>query len=265
MKDQEYTSGFEDMPEKEEKISVPPQILEQLKTEESFNPENIKKIVELTIDDPDTKQVVLQKLNEAAHSNRKLDEKVLMQIRETLEADSSLDQDELKDMADMQKATEFTKEDLSVNKQGYLSPRQQRMLEKTKETLRRQTAFAIIAIFLPLALVIYLGRARWLDMYDPGVQQGLPYIIGTFAIYLLIAGFFLFLGHRKWRDVRSGTVSTAEGVAKKDLKMPQMVFIGDTKFYMPFQYKKFTEGKNYRVYYIKSMMYSHVILSWEFL
>lgn len=247
--------------------------------------EKIKKVVGENVTDDET----LKKIADSLRATDSLDSNRLMQMirsveqkkhldennpdkqyekkenQSSLEVSRSVDEEEMSDLRDAKKTFEFTEEDLYTNRQGYLTPRQQRILAKTKQSLQNRTCCSSCALLTPLLLIVIASLIGTSDFHwnDPGFQESLPYIGITFGIYILFVTIPMLWGYMAWRDMRTAHVSVAEGIAKMPKNEYYTVIIGGTRFMTPLQYEKFREGRRYKIYYIKGLRHSHLILSFE--
>jgi hypothetical protein len=170
-------------------------------------------------------------------------------------------------------ALDFAQDDLQANRAGYLTERQQRLLESVRRTRGCSSRVALIVILVS-ALGVGLAPLLFGGSESAGgeqtIRQVLPYTLAVAGVVVLIMLVALLVGYARSRDVRDGRVSIAEGnahLATRYLMRLRLtayyVQIGGVRFQIgQDEAEAFTEGEFYRVYYVKDPP-AHVVLSAE--
>ncbi len=157
-------------------------------------------------------------------------------------------------------AFHFTSAELTVNKQGNIAEGQKATLEKNRRgRMVSLIAFAVMAGLFLLGCV-GVGIATLFKSGDKTIQLA---IMGALGVMLLAMGGGAANFYLRSRDVISGIVSHAEGMAKRTSRewrdegvsfgMVYFVKLGSKQFRLVSeeQYDAFEEGENYRIYYVK--------------
>lgn len=170
---------------------------------------------------------------------------------------------------------DFTPADLQANRNGLLTPAQEKWLSQTRQIRGCGQRAAYLA--LGGTIFVFVGLTPFVaPLNSPGFQSALPYLL--FGV-LLFAGIFLaaiIFGTIRSRDLQTGRISLAEGEATgfsvQNIKSKSgrvigtayFVTIGPTRFRLatPAQFEVFQADCPYRVYYIKDPP-AHIILSVE--
>ena len=170
---------------------------------------------------------------------------------------------------------DFTPEDLQANRHGYISQRQRENLERTAGGIvrasRSNSRIALIFVFFGLALILtlYLQNASSQAALFSN-PLNLVMLAGAIALVMLILGFATSLTRRQSTALAAAQLQKAEGVVRMEQSFsPESaitsyyVFVGDQKFaFSEDMSGTFTEGRNYRVYFVHSGPY-RLILSLE--
>jgi hypothetical protein len=172
-------------------------------------------------------------------------------------------------------AFNFTLADLQANRNGLVTPAQEKRLNQTRHIRGCGQRAAFLA--LGGTILVFIGLIPFAAPLNlPGLQSAFPYLL--FGV-MLFAGIFLaaiILGIIHSRDLQTGRISVAEGEAPEfstqDIKSKSgrvmgtayLVTVGYTRFRLatPAQFEAFQAGCLYRVFYIKDPPV-HLILSAE--
>jgi hypothetical protein len=175
----------------------------------------------------------------------------------------------------LDQAFNFGDAELTANQNGWLTPRQENLLAKTRRIRGCSTAAAALVggvislIFILVLVLVIIPNASGL---------GAPWPILTLPVILFMGVFFgaLALGIRRGRDLNSGRISVEEGqpqltsrkivLGSGNRMMGYYVTIGSTRFQVATseQFAAFQPDLKYRVYYIKDPPV-HIIMSVEIL
>lgn len=166
-------------------------------------------------------------------------------------------------------AFRFDEADLEHNRQGELTEAQTALLADVarRRGCARGAATAVILATLGLLWMVLLIAG---GLSGEGSGPLVALLVVT-AVVLLLGGGALLVGHRRSRDLRSGTVSTAEGpVATESVTMREQgskvgdqyrVELGGVRLLVgtEAQMEAFEEGATYRVFYIADPPAHHVL------
>lgn len=162
----------------------------------------------------------------------------------------------------LERALEFTPDELDANRQGRLSPRQEREVAAVLGTMRRRTR-----LWQGFGIVWTVGFAVWaLIRTSPHL---LPSEVGTRAVLMGLVVVLLARGMiEMWRrstDLRERRISVAEGVAETYSTMADgELIVGDLHAIVTHrQLKGFEAERSYRVYHVSAGGQSHILLSAE--
>ena len=170
---------------------------------------------------------------------------------------------------------DFTPEDLQSNRRGFISQRQRENLQRTAGGIvrasRSNSGIALIFVFFGLALILAMflqnESSRAALFSNP---LNLVMLAGGIALVMLILAFAMGLTRRQTTALAAAELKKAEGIVRLEQSYsPESaitsyyVFVGNQKFaFSEDMSATFTEGRNYRVYFVHSGPY-RLILSLE--
>jgi uncharacterized membrane protein (UPF0136 family) len=170
---------------------------------------------------------------------------------------------------------DFTPEDLQANRHGYISPRQRQTLQRTAGGIvrasRSNSTIALVFVFFGLILIVamYLqNESTRAALFSSPLN--LVLLAGAVLLVMIILGFAVFLTRRQTTALAAAQLQKAEGAvhleesyAPESAITSYRVYVGNERFAFSEDMSGiFTEGKNYRVYFVHSGPY-HLILSLE--
>jgi uncharacterized membrane protein (UPF0136 family) len=170
---------------------------------------------------------------------------------------------------------DFTPEDLQANRNGYISRRQRENLQRTAggivRTSRSNSRIALIFVFFGLALILamYLqNESSRAALFSSPLN--LAMLAGAIVLVMLILAFAMGLTRRQTTALAAAQLQKAEGAIRLQQSFsPESaitsyyVFVGDQRFaFSEDMSSTFSEGRNYRVYFVHSGPY-RLILSLE--
>ena len=163
----------------------------------------------------------------------------------------------------LQAALNFTDDDLVANRAGKLGPSQQGRMTKTKG--RSQVTNLIFgAVFLVIIVVIAVYVLPQYMSSSAG-SQSVPIIVAVLIVVLAIIGFTIFRSRRKLGRL-DGAVLMTEGEASARQGLAPIsggamipmyrLSVGKVTFALatPEPMRAFTNGKQYRAYYVQGTL-----------
>ena len=176
---------------------------------------------------------------------------------------------------------EFAPDEVSINRSGMMSERQQKLIRTTVRLRRASRSFAIIFFLLSMAVLWVVGYSLMQEEQSSLQASGrYEMIVGVWilvgAVIAVVFGVFMWLDQTRAASLRSGKISIAEGPARlwmKEMKgarlygmMAHYVSVGGIEFQVldAKQYAAFEQGSKYRIFYIKNPP-TQTILSAEWL
>jgi len=160
----------------------------------------------------------------------------------------------------IEKAFDFTADDLAANKSGKLSARQEEKRAKRRRTRRWATRLALF-FFIGTEAVIIAILLMNTEPFDESNRDMLTAYAIFLALYNGIILFAMLYGYSRGRDLRRGAVSQVEGPIKLRVKkyrhesnLPNSYYgtIGKVKFQFETtrQHDMLQDGAPYRIYYV---------------
>jgi hypothetical protein len=162
------------------------------------------------------------------------------------------------------KKLDFTEEELKLNKNGILSPKQKGMIKAMARGIRSSSKSGVWLVLgfmvLGLSIIIPLNlqglNERSLPILGPQLVVGL--CLSVFAIFAVIA-FMLFNSRRQAGKWEAAPVLSAEGIISHDSDYAPSagfrsyyVYFGKKRFSFPSEMERvFPAGSTFRIYYCK--------------
>lgn len=164
----------------------------------------------------------------------------------------------------MQRAFNFTNDDVAANQAGRLSPRQHQELQgylaAAKKGVSVSLGLSLSAPILMLGLLVSLATS------GDELSGIWPAWLAAGALYFAIFGIFIAVDARRRKRLREQQVQEVHGRPIRHEKQHKRltayyVTIGDVRFQVqPEQYRAFKDNSYYRVYYLEHPP-THWILS----
>ncbi len=160
---------------------------------------------------------------------------------------------------------DFTEEEVQLNKNGILSPRQKAVCKATADGMRSSARGGIWLVlgFSALGLCIILGlQAQTLN--ERNFQTLGPQMLFIFCLSVGIAfgviALMLFTSHRQAARIESAPLLSAEGIISHDSDYSSnagfrsyYVYFGKKRFsFLNDMSRDFPNGSRYRIYYCKA-------------
>jgi len=168
----------------------------------------------------------------------------------------------------LMKAFLFGTDELTANKQGMLTAKQQKLLLQHINVSRFSSTLAMI---VTLASIIGMFGILLFIPQGAAIKQAVPFLAGVAFLVFVIMGIFTLIGLRRLKTLQKQEVSVVEGavrLASKKLEygMLNANYVWVDKIRMQLtsekQCKVLKDGKPYRIYYVQYPP-THIILSIE--
>ena len=168
---------------------------------------------------------------------------------------------------------DFTEEDLKLNKNGQISPRQREWLNMTARGIRNSSwtsvyvtvGFMFLGLCIILALYLQNEDSRAALLSNPLNLLVFPATIFTVAVILTLSILYM---RRLANRLAGAQIQSAAGKVRLDEESGEggityYAFVGKKKFAFGEDMSRvFREGERYKIYYCKSGVYE-MVLSYE--